>query len=158
MIDPGPPSFGPTLQLDRLPPFVDREDAIQVVELARLEARASGFDPDASADEALAEFIREELQRNHKEAPATSRFRERDDGHRSIDATLGWLDDASKVVGLAPAKRQTPGQRKRFIRNQIIFAATLAGFSRRNIGLALGLPHSRISAIVDEMRARTGRD
>jgi hypothetical protein len=142
-----------------IPSWIDRDDLDQVEALARVEAVATGFDADVAARKARADFVHRERKRLYRETPASGVWREgeTDRDSKGVDASLGWVPESKKVVSLSPPKRQTDGQRKRFVRNQVIFAASLAGFSQRNLGLAFDMPHSRIHAIVEEMKLRTGR-
>lgn len=117
-------------------PWLDPEEAEQIVALARLEAEAAGFDPEAAADEAREEYKRSVWGRFRREKTRSS---------------LDWVAEASRPVRTRPARKLTRGQRKKFLRDQVILAATIAGFSRRQLAEVFDLPHSRISAIVKAM-------
>jgi hypothetical protein len=146
-----------TRRADFVPPWIDRAELAQVEALARAEAGAAGFDPDAAAVEARADFVRSERLRRRREKPATDVFRETEDGTRD-PAALEWLPESRRVVADLAPRRQTPGQRRRFLRNQVVLAAHMAGFSQRKLATVFDLPHSRISAIVAEMTAAAGLD
>jgi hypothetical protein len=52
----------------------------------------------------------------------------------------------------------TPGQRWKLRRDLVIFAAASQGFSLRLLADVFDLPHSRISAILKNMREKYGPD
>lgn len=139
-----------------VPPWIDKDDLEQEISLARIEAEATGFDPDVAGDKARGNHISRERTRLCRETAASSVFHETDTAFTDVNSSLGWLAESKKVVALSPPKRQTDGQRKRFLRNQLIFAGSLAGFSHRKLATIFDMPNSRIFAIVDEMSGRTG--
>ena len=121
---------------------IEAEDLEQEAALARLEAQRTGFDPEVAAADAVGEWASRELAHAYRCRP------------QSI--ALHWLPEARKVVGLKPARARTPGQRRKAFRNQLILVGSLAGFSQRELATAFSLPHSRICAILSEMKAKAG--
>ena len=68
----------------------------------------------------------------------------------------------SKVESSPVAKAQLPanasiGRRWKFRRNLVIFIASQHGASQRLLADVFDLPHSRIAAIIKELRARHGQ-
>lgn len=134
-----------------IPEWIDLDEVDQVKAMARLEAEATGFDPDVAAQRAASAFISEERLFRKRNVVASS-FSSRPDQKSFHDGTLSWMAEADKVKSIRPAKIRTDGQRKRFLRNQAILALSIAGFSHRQLASVFDLPHSRISANIDEMR------
>jgi hypothetical protein len=144
------------MRRNRLPPGIDADDLRQAGELAALEARARGDDPEAAREKAVRDMVFAAKRR--PERTATDRFGHIDDQYPilQMNSRLGWLPEARKVVGLGRPTRQTPGQRNRFLRDQLILVGSLAGFSQRQLATVFDLPRSRIAVIVEAMRAKTG--
>jgi hypothetical protein len=145
---------------NRLPPGIDADDLRQEGELAALRAAAKGQDPEEAREKAVRRAFKAAYARQYKESAATDFY---DDSPSSASSNpsapnprLGWLPEARKIVGLSPPRKQTEGQRKRFLRNQLILMGTLAGFSQRQLARVFDVPHSRIAAIIEEMREKTG--
>jgi hypothetical protein len=51
----------------------------------------------------------------------------------------------------------TPGQRRRFYRDLVIYIASRHGISQRKLALAFDLEHSRIGAIIKDFGALCGQ-
>jgi hypothetical protein len=120
---------------DFLPSYIDREELSQIIELARLESERFGFDPEVAAEKAKAHYIKEEQNRKYRETS----YPQDSDG-RSIP-----MAEAKKVIGLSPPRSKTAGQRWRFRRDQVIYAATVLGFSQRFLGDVFDLPRSWVA-------------
>ena len=56
-----------------------------------------------------------------------------------------------------PGKRASVGQRWKFRRNLVIFIANQHGVSQRMLADVFDLPHSRIAAILKELRHKYGQ-
>jgi hypothetical protein len=130
------------------------DDLEQEAVLARLEAEAGGFDPDTAEQECRREYVASEARRTSRERTASNAFR--GTAGRPDLGSLDWVSESQKVVGIGLAKETTPGQKQRFLRNQMILVASIAGMSQRQIAKVFNLPPSRVFAIVREMRDKTG--
>ena len=73
---------------------------------------------------------------------------------------IGVLGDDPNREGAAPggrpARRETVGRRWRLRRNLVIYIANQHGASQRMLADVFDLPHSRIAAIVKELREQYG--
>lgn len=135
--------------------YLDVEDQRQEAELARLLAGRDGGDPDLAARRAMARA--DKAEQRHRARVATNHG---DAG----ESPLHWLDEARKVVAKSrpartrpPGDDRTPGQRRRATRDAIILAASLAGFTERQIAESFDLAGSQsVHRILVAMRRRTG--
>lgn len=75
------------------------------------------------------------------------------------DATEGLVPPGTpqRPIGDKPLKRLSVGQRWKLRRNLVIYIANQHGASQRMLADVFDLPHSRIAAILKELRTKYGQ-
>lgn len=78
-------------------------------------------------------------------------------GHQDTAGRSASSGRSRSSTGAEPAQQVSVGQRWKFRRNLVIYLANQHGASQRMLADVFDLPHSRIAAIVKELRIQYGQ-